>query len=121
MLFAAVSGSYPASGLQRSANECAGDDAIFFMYGGELCLVECRKVSAVYDTAFFYGGYRNDVSLRVCGLDAVKFGVADVAEKYGDFHIVHSAGDPGGAQLHGQGVHVVPILGMEICLCIAVF
>ena len=85
------------------------------MNGSKFCFVKRRKISSVYDTAFFYCDNRNHISLGIHGLDTVKFFITDITKKNRDFNIIHLSGNLGNSKLHRQSIRVVSVFRMKIC------
>ena len=101
--------------------KCTCDHTVFFMYSIEFCLIKCRKISAIHDSAFFYCRDRNNISFRIYSLDTVEFFVTYITEKHCNLYIIHFAGYFGITKLHGQCIHIVSVFRIEICFDISVF
>ena len=101
--------------------ESTCDDTVFLMYSREFGFVKCRKIAAVDNSAFFYSFYRDNVSFRIYSLNTVEFFIADITEKNGNLHVIHSAGNFGRTKFHRKCIGVVLIFRMEVCIGVSVF
>ena len=97
------------------------DHTIVLMYSGKFNFIKCRKISAVNHATCFHFFYRNCISFRIHTLDAVKLLITYITEQQCNLHIVHLSGNAGITKLHGQCIHIISVLRLEVMFCVALF